>query len=326
MHPTRRQILGALLGSAAATVSAPLFAQAWPARPIRLIVPFGPGSATDTLARTISEPLSRALKQPIVLEHKPGANTTIATNQVAKATPDGYTFGLLTNSGLAASPGGLTEGVTYDPVKELAYITTVASVDYVMVAHPSLNVSTLRQVVDHVKANPGKLSYGSGNTGGISYMGWFVRANGLDIAHAQYKSVPPAMVDLVAGHVQLMVADAGSAAPQIQAGKVRAIAVTTPKRHPLLPDVPTFVESGFPQPPDFSGWWAMTAPAGTPNEILDRINTELVPILKQPEIVASLLRAGIVANPSTREAATRYQRDQLAEWTKMIKETGLKAQ
>ena len=326
MHPTRRQILGALLGSAAATASAPLFAQAWPARPIRLIVPFGPGSATDTLARTISEPLSRALKQPIVLEHKPGANTTIATNQVAKATPDGYTFGLLTNSGLAASPGGLTEGVTYDPVKELVYITTVASVDYVMVAHPSLNVSTLRQVVDHVKANPGKLSYGSGNTGGISYMGWFVRANGLDIAHAQYKSVPPAMVDLVAGHVQLMVADAGSAAPQIQAGKVRAIAVTTPKRHPLLPDVPTFVESGFPQPPDFSGWWAMTAPAGTPNEILDRINTELVPILKQPEIVASLLRAGILAKPSTREAATRYQRDQLAEWTKMIKETGLKAQ
>lgn len=326
MQPTRRQVLGTLIGSAAAAVSAPLFAQAWPARPIRLILPFGPGSATDTLARTISEPLSRALKQPIVIEHKPGANTTIATNQVAKATPDGYTFGLLTNSGLAASPGGLTEGVTYDPVKELAYITTVASVDYVLVAHPSLNVTTLRQVVDHVKANPGKLSYGSGNTGGISYMGYFVKSNGLDIAHAQYKSVPPAMVDLVAGHVQLMVADAGSAAPQIQAGKIRAIAVTTPKRHPLLPDVPTFVESGFPAPPDFSGWWAMTAPAGTPSEILDRINAELVPILKQPEIVATLLRAGIVANPSTREAAARYQRDQLAVWTKMIKETGLKAQ
>ncbi len=322
MKPVRRLVLGSMLAAGAM----PVLAQAWPSRPIKMILPFGPGSATDVLARTISEPLSRALKQPIVLEHRPGANTTIATNLVAKVAPDGYTIGLLTNSGLAASPGGLTENVPYDPVKELAYISMVATVAYVLLVHPSLPAKTLRELIDHVKANPGKLSYGSGNTGGISYMGYVAKSNGLNVAHAQYKSVPPAVVDLVAGHIQMMVADAGSALAMVQAGKIRAIAVPTPKRHPLFPEVPTFAESGFPTPPDFSGWWALTAPVGMPAEILDRLNAELAPILKQPEVVATLLRAGIVANPSTREEATRYQREQLQVWTKMITESGLKAQ
>ena len=326
MQPTRRQVLGTLIGSAAAAVSAPLFAQAWPARPIRLILPFGPGSATDVLARTISEPLSRALKQPIVLEHKAGANTSIATGLVAKGTPDGYTLGLLTNSGLVANPGGMMDNLPYDVNKEIALIAQVAAVNYVLAVHPSITGKTLREVVDHVKANPGKLSYGSGNTGGISFGGHFAKSNGLTIAHVPYKSVPPALVDLAAGHVQVMFPDTGSAMAMIQAGKIRPIAVPTAKRHPLLPDVPTYAESGFPTPPDFSGWWMLTAPAGTPNEILDRLNAELTPILKQPDVVAALLRAGVIAAPSTRDEAVRYQRDQLALWTKMIAETGLKIQ
>ncbi len=322
MQPTRRLILGTLL---AAGVS-PAIAQAWPARPIKVIVPFGPGSATDILARTIGEPLSRALKQPIVFEHKAGANTAIATGLIAKGTPDGYTLGLLTNSGLVANPGGMMDNLPYDVNKEIALIGQVAAVNYVLTVHPSITGKTLREVVDHVKASPGKYSYGSGNTGGISFGGHFAKSNGLTIAHVPYKSVPPALVDLAAGHVQLMFPDTGSAMAMIQAGKIRPIAVPTAKRHPLLPDVPTFAESGFATPPDFSGWWMMTAPAGTPNEILDRINAELTPILKQPEIVATLLRAGVIAAPSTRDEAVRYQRDQLQLWTKMIAETGLKIQ
>ena len=322
MQPTRRLVLGSLL---AAGVS-PAFAQSWPARPIKLIVPFGPGSATDVLARTISEPLSRALKQPIVLEHKAGANTSIATGLVAKGTPDGYTLGLLTNSGLVANPGGMMDNLPYDVNKEIALISQVAAVNYVLAVHPSITGKTLREVVDHVKANPGKLSYGSGNTGGISFGGHFAKSNGLTIAHVPYKSVPPALVDLAAGHVQVMFPDTGSAMAMIQAGKIRPIAVPTAKRHPLLPDVPTYAESGFPTPPDFSGWWMLTAPAGTPNEILDRLNAQLTPILKQPDVVATLLRAGVIAAPSTRDEAVRYQRDQLALWTKMIAETGLKIQ
>jgi tripartite-type tricarboxylate transporter receptor subunit TctC len=322
MSPDRRQFLGALLAAGCA----PALAQAWPARPIKLIIPFGPGSATDVLGRTIAEPLSHALKQSIVLEHKPGANTSIATNQLAKAAPDGYTLGLLTNSGLVANPGGMIDNVPYDVAREIALIAHVAAVNYVLLAHPSLNVKTPRDVVNYVKANAGKLTYASGNTGGISYMGHFVKTNGLNIAHAQYKSVPPALVDLAAGHVQLMVADTGSAMAMIQSGKVVPIAVPTARRHPLLPDVPTYAESGFPTPPDFSGWWMLTAPAGTPVEILDRLNAEITPIMKQPELGASLLRAGIIATSSTRDEATRYQREQLVLWTKMIAETGLKVQ
>lgn len=322
MQPTRRLVLGSLL---AAGVS-PAFAQSWPARPIKMILPFGPGSATDVLARTISEPLSRALKQPIVLEHKAGANTSIATGLVAKGTPDGYTLGLLTNSGLVANPGGMMDNLPYDVNKEIALVAQVAAVNYVLAVHPSITGKTLREVVDQLKASPGKYSYGSGNTGGISYGGYFAKSNGLTIAHVPYKSVPPALVDLVAGHVQLMFPDTGSAMAMIQAGKIRPVAVPTAKRHPLLPDVPTFAESGFPTPPDFSGWWMLTAPAGTPNEILDRLNAELTPILKQPDVIATLLRAGVIAVPSTRDEAVRYQRDQLQLWTKMIAETGLKIQ
>ena len=303
MHPTRRLVLGSLIAAGAS----PAFAQSWPVRPIKMILPFGPGSATDVLARTISEPLSRALKQPIVLEHKAGANTSIAT-------------------GLVANPGGMMDNLPYDVNKEIALISLVASVNYVLAAYTSIPGKTLRDVVDHVKANPGKLSYGSGNTGGISYGGHFAKNNGLTIAHVPYKSVPPALVDLAAGHVQLMFPDTGSAMAMFQSGKIRPIAVPSAKRHPLLPDVPTFAESGFPTPPDFSGWWMLTAPTGTPNEILDRVNTELAPILKQPEIVATLLRAGVIAGSSSRDEAVRYQRAQLQLWTAMIAEAGLKIQ
>lgn len=322
MQSTRRLVLGSLLAAGVA----PAFGQAWPARPIKMIVPFGPGSATDVLARTIAEPLSQALKQPIVLEHKPGANTAIATNLVAKAAPDGYTFGLLTNSGLVANPGGLMDNVPYDVAKELALIAHVASVNYVLVVHPDVPGKTLREVIDYVKANPGKLTYASGNTGGITYGGQFTKTNGLNIAHAQYKSVPPGLVDLAAGHVQLMFPDTGSAMALIQSGKIRPVAVPTTKRHPLLPDVPTFAESGLPSPPDFSGWWMMTAPAGTPNEVLERVSAELAPIMKQPGIGATLLKSGIIPTWTSRDEARRYEREQLQLWTKMIAETGLKVQ
>lgn len=322
MHPSRRLLLGSMFAAACL----PVKAQAWPARPIKLILPFGPGSSTDVLARTISEPLSRALKQPVVLEHKAGANTSIATGLIAKGTPDGYTLGLLTNSGLVANPGGMMDNLPYDVNKEIALIGQVASVNYVLAVHPSITDKTLREVIDHLKANPGKYSYGSGNTGGISYGGHFVKSNGLNIAHAPYKSVPPGLVDLAAGHVQLMFPDTGTAMALIQAGKIRPIAVPTARRQALLPDVPTFAESGVATPPDFSGWWMLTAPTGTPNDILDRLNAELMPILKQPEVIAALLKVGVVPVPTSREDAVRYQREQLQVWTKMIAETGLKVQ
>jgi tripartite-type tricarboxylate transporter receptor subunit TctC len=328
MTSPRRRFGRLLLGGAAAglgqSLAGPAFGQAWPNKPIRLILPFGPGSGTDTLARTVVEPMSRALKQNFVIEHRPGANTAIACSMVAKAAPDGYTLGLLTNSGLAANPGGLMDNPGYDVARELVFASLVASVHYVLLAAPGLPARTARELIEHVKANPGKFSYASGNTGGISYGGYVARHYGLDIAHIQYKSTPPALVDLAAGHVHLMVSDVPAAMPMIRGGRFQVVAVPQAQRHPLLPDVPTFVEQGLAQPPDFSGWWMLTAPAGTPTEILDRLNAEVTAALNNPEVRASLSRAGLVPTPSTRDEALRYQRDQLQVWGRMIRELGLR--
>lgn len=337
MNTARRQTLRALsaagatpalaglgAGSLLGTISSAQAQTGWPNRAIKLILPFGPGSASDVLARSFTEPLSQKLGQPIVIDYKPGANSTIGTNLVARSAPDGYTFGMLTNSGLAASPGGLTEGVTYDTLKDFSYITMVASLSYVFLASASSPAKTLKEAVEHIRANPGKLSYASGNTGGITFMGHFAKAQGLNISHVPYKSVPPAVTDLAAGHVQYLVADISSSQAMLQTGKIRALAVPTAQRHPLLPDIPTYAEAGFQTPPDFSGWWALTSPAGVANEILDRMNTEVTAILRTPEVRDMLLKRGITAIPSTREEATRYQREQLQVWTKMIAETGLK--
>lgn len=322
--PRRRTLMRAAAAAAAALTGAAHAQSDWPNRPIRLIVPFGPGSATDTLARTIAEPLARVLKQAVVVDSRPGANTTLGTNLAAKAAPDGYTFLLATNSGLVASPGGLTANVPYDTQKDLDYVTRVGTISYVLLVNNALEAKTLRELVDLIRANPGKYSYASGNTGGIAYMGSVRSALGLDLVHVPYKSTPPALVDLISGQVQMMVTDVTTGTPQVRAGKVRAIAVPTEKRDPLLPEVPTFAESGFATPPDVSGWWMLTAPAGVPADVMNRMNAEVVAILNQPEVRASLLKNGIVPAPSTRAEAVRFQREQLQVWTRMIRDLGLK--
>lgn len=328
MNMQRRRV-GRLMAAGAAAGLVPglapsAFAQAWPNKPIRLILPFGPGSGTDTLARTLAEPLGRALKQTFVIEHRPGANTAIACAMVAKAAPDGYTLGLLTNSGLAANPGGMMDNPGYDAGRDFAFASLVASVNYVLLAAPGIPARTVRELVDHVKANPGKLSYASGNTGGISYGGYMARHYSLDIAHIQYKSTPQALVDLAAGHVHMMVCDVPAAMAMIRGGRIQVVGTPLPARHPLLPEAPTFAEQGQPTPPDFSGWWMLTAPAGTPPDILERLNAETVAVLNNAEVRAALNRAGLVPTPSTRDEALRYQREQVQVWGRMIRELGLK--
>ena len=299
-------------------------AQPYPSKPIRLIVPFGPGSASDILARILSEPLVQALGQPIVIENKPGNNTTLGTELVVQSPPDGYTLGLLTNSGLAASPGGLTSGVRYDPVKDLAYITMVASVNYLLLVNTEVPAKTAAELVTLVKANPGKFNYASGNTGGIAYGGYFKNAHQLDMTHVPYKSTPPALADLISGHVQIMVADVPSSLAMIRAGKVRPLGVPSAKRYVLLPEVPTFAELGLATPPVMDGWWALVAPAGTPDAILDRLNREVVKVLESDAVRTKLLDSGLVPTPSTQQQATEYQKDQLQVWTKMVKDLNLK--
>lgn len=315
-----------LVAAASFLAVAPAAAQTYPNKPIRLIVPFAPGSGSDILARILSEPLSQALGQPIVVDNKPGNNTTVGTEIVATAPPDGYTLGLLTNSGLAASPGGLTSGVRYDPVKDLSYIALVASVNYVWLVNNDVDAKTAPELIKLIKANPGKYNYASGNTGGIAYGGYLKNSHKLDVTHVPYKSTPPALADLISGHVQIMVADVPASLSMIRAGKVRPVGALAAQRYVLLPDVPTFAELGLATPPNMDGWWALVAPAGTPDAILDRLNKEVVKILETESIKAKLLQSSLVPTPSTRKQATDYQKDQLQVWTTMVKDLNLKVE
>lgn len=305
-------------------LAAPVMAQTYPNKPIRLIVPFGAGSGSDILARILAEPLGQALGQPIIIENKPGNNTTLGTELVVSSPPDGYTIGLLTNSGLVASPAGLTSGVRYDPAKDLSYISMVASVSYVWLVNNDVKATTAPELVKLLKANPGKFNYASGNTGGIAYGGYIKNAYQLDVTHVPYKSVPPGLADLISGHVQIMVADIPASLGMIRGGKVRAVGMTTAQRNSLLPDVATFSEQGLGTPPDMSGWWCAVAPAGTPDDILDRLNRELVKILETESVRAKLLQNGIVPTPSTRQQAVQYQKDQFLVWKGIVKDLNLK--
>lgn len=305
-------------------LAAPAMAQSYPNKPIRLIVPFGAGSGSDILARILAEPLAQALGQTIVIENKPGNNTTLGTELVVSSPPDGYTIGLLTNSGLVASPAGLTSGVRYDPAKDLTYISMVASVSYVWLVNNDVKATTAPELIKLLKANPGRFNYASGNTGGIAYGGYIKNAYQLDVTHVPYKSVPPGLADLISGHVQVMVADIPASLGMIRGGKVRAVGMTTAQRNSLLPDVATFSEQGLATPPDMSGWWCAVAPAGTPDDILDRLNRELVKILETESVRAKLLQNGIVPTPSTRQQAVQYQKDQFLVWKGIVKDLNLK--
>ena len=316
--------LTAFATTIAVMLAAPVMAQSYPNKPIRLIVPFGAGSGSDILARILAEPLGQALGQPIVVENKPGNNTTLGTELVVSSPPDGYTIGLLTNSGLVASPAGLTSGVRYDPAKDLSYISMVASVSYVWLVNNDVKATTAPELVKLLKANPGKFNYASGNTGGIAYGGYIKNAYQLDVTHVPYKSVPPGLADLISGHVQIMVADIPASLGMIRGGKVRAVGMTTAQRNSLLPDVATFSEQGLATPPDMSGWWCAVAPAGTPDDILDRLNRELVKILETESVRAKLLQNGIVPTPSTRQQAVQYQKDQFLVWKGIVKDLNLK--
>ncbi len=316
--------LTAFATTIAVMLAAPVMAQSYPNKPIRLIVPFGAGSGSDILARILAEPLGQALGQPIVVENKPGNNTTLGTELVVSSPPDGYTIGLLTNSGLVASPAGLTSGVRYDPAKDLSYISMVASVSYVWLINNDVKATTAPELVKLLKANPGKFNYASGNTGGIAYGGYIKNAYQLDVTHVPYKSVPPGLADLISGHVQIMVADIPASLGMIRGGKVRAVGMTTAQRNSLLPDVATFSEQGLATPPDMSGWWCAVAPAGTPDDILDRLNRELVKILETESVRAKLLQNGIVPTPSTRQQAVQYQKDQFLVWKGIVKDLNLK--
>jgi tripartite-type tricarboxylate transporter receptor subunit TctC len=321
----RRRDFIALAGLAAAgpfaAPAASVAAEAWPNRPVTIIVPFGPGSGTDVIARVVGERLGEALKQNILVDDRPGANGSLAAAYVAKAPPDGYTLLMSTNSPHSANPF-LLKTIGFDPVKDFSPITRIGSFTNMLVAHPSVPATSLRELIAYAKANPGKLTYGSGNTSGILAGETLKRFAGIDILHVPYKSVPPALNDVLAGRVSMTFTDLTPSLPHVKAGTLRALAITRLKRSALLPDLPTFDEQGV---ADFEveSWAGLFAPAGTPAAIVSRLNAETRRIIEDPPVKAQIARIGFELFGSTPEELAEFVKAQLVRTAKMVKDAGI---
>lgn len=308
--------------AAVAAVHGAFAADAYPSRPISLVNVFGAGSASDTLCRVIAAPFGAALKQPVVVENRPGADGALAATYVARQPADGYTLLMGTNSPLSADPF-LLKDLSYDPVKDFVPVSRVGSFTLILVINPSIPANSFKELVAYAKANPGKLSFASGNTSGIVAGETLKRWAGIDLLHVPYKSTPPALEDIIAGRVSMMFADLTTAMPHVNAGALRALAVTRIKRSAVYPELPTLDEegvTGF----DLDAWAGIVAPARTPAEIVDRLNKELRVIIDDPAIRGRLKTVGFEAFSSSPGELGDFVKVQLGKWEKMVKESGVK--
>ena len=296
----------------------------YPSRPVRMILPFPPGGGTDILGRMIAERLSAALGQPVVTENRGGAGGNVGAEAAARAAPDGYTIVLVAPS-LAISPT-LYSRLNYDPVKDLAPVTLVATVPNVVVTHPSLNAATLKEFIALARAKPGGLNFGSGGAGTSNHLAGelFNTLAGTSLVHIPYKGVNLAMQDVLSGNVHFVVIGIPAAAPHIRSGKLRALAVIAPARSSALPDVPTIAEAGMPDF-DVTTWYGVLAPAGTPRPIIARLNQELVKVMHSPELKDRLAASGTDPRTSTPEEFAAYIRQEIAKWGDVVRKARLKA-
>jgi tripartite-type tricarboxylate transporter receptor subunit TctC len=316
-----KKLLCVAAAAATLSLSAALGADTFPSRPITMIAVFGPGSASDTVCRVIADPLGATLKQPIIVEDRPGADGALAAQYVAHASPDGYTLMLATNSPLSADPF-LLKDISYDPVKDFEPVTRVGSFTLMLVINPSLPVHSVKELVDYAKAHPGELSFASGNTAGIVAGKTLARWAGIEMLHVPYKSTPPAIEDVIAGRVTMMFSDFTVAMPHVQAGQVRALAATRIKRSSLFPDLPTMDEAGI-KGFDLDAWAGLVAPARTPPAIIKQLNGALRTIIDSPAVKAKLRNVGFEAFSSSTEEFGDYIKVQLGQWSKMVKEAGI---
>ena len=317
---------GFLVASVAAlAVTAPPLgqAQAWPDKPIRFIVSAGPGSSLDTLARVIGDKLKDRLGQPIIVDNKPAAGGTVATAEVAKAAPDGYTMLLGFNGPLAFGP--LLQKLPYAVEKDLAPVIITSSQPNVLAVNAQLPVKTVQELVAYAKANPGKLNYASVGNGSSSHLNMELLKSvaGFDALHVPFNGSPPAVTATVQGETQMMFAVMQPLQPQIQAGKLRAIAVTTATRFPLLPDLPTIAESGY---PGFEAlaWNGIMVPAGTPKPVIAKLNAGINAVMSQPDVVQKMHASGFDLIGGPPEDLGRLIHDEAQRWAPVIRTLGLK--
>ena len=310
---------------AALLVCLPLiaFGQDWPSRPIRFILPFPPGGGTDILGRLIAERLSANLGQPVVTENRGGAGGNVGAEAAARSAPDGYTIVLVAPS-LAISPT-LYSKLNYDPVKDFAPVSLVATVPNVMITQPSLP-GQLSEFIAFAKAKPGALNFGSGGAGTSNHLAGelFNIVTGAKLVHIPYKGVNLAMQDVLAGNVHLVFIGIPAAAPHIKAGRLRALAVVAPQRSSALPEVPTVAEAGL-RDFEVTTWYGVLAPAGTPRNVVNRLNGELVKIMHSAELKEKLAATGTDPLTSTPEEFAAYIQREIAKWGEVIRKAGVKA-
>ena len=312
----RGTLAAALAFSATATL-----AQAYPDKPVTLVVPFAAGSGTDSVARAVASGLAARLKQPVIVDNKPGASAQVAAQYVAKAKPDGYTLFMTTNTSHSANPA-LYKSLKYDPIKDFTPVARVGELPFALAVNPAVPAKTLAELLDYARANPGKLSYATPNSTSLVAMESIKHIAKIDVLGVPYKSSPQAMTDLVGGQVQIYVADLGSGIGMLKTDKVRALGVTTAQPTPMLPGVPPIGQTvkGF----DLTSWNGIFGPAGLPQPMVQRLNTELQAVLADKDLQDKLAQIGFQVWPSkTPEEFTQYVAGQLTHWRTLIQQAGI---
>jgi len=321
---TRRRAL--LLAAALAAIAPPAAADIYPAKPIRFVVAFPPGGGTDIIARSIAQKLSGRLAQTVVVDNRPGAGGNIGTDIVAKSAPDGYTL-LMGSAGPLAINASLFASMPFDPLRDLAPVTLAASTPNVLVVHPSLKAATVKELIALAKAHPGEINFASSGHGTPAHLAGelFNSMAGVKLVHVPYKGAAPALADLLGGQVQIMFSTMPPALPHVKDGKLRALAVTSLKRSPAMPGLPTVDEAALPGF-EANTWHGVVLPAGAPGAIVARLNREIVAILHLPDVVERLSAQGAEPVGSTPEEFAAYIRSETVKWAKVVRESGAKAE
>jgi tripartite-type tricarboxylate transporter receptor subunit TctC len=313
----RKFVVGLALGILCSAAQAQ-----YPNKPVRLIVPFPPGGAAEVGARIFAQPLGQALGQPVIIETKPGADGAIAADATMKAAPDGYTLFYATNTAFSWVPA-VRKDPPYDPVNDFSPVSMIGQFGFFVFSHSSVPATSMQELIAYVRANPGKLNYGSGNSTSIVATAQLMQREKLDVVHVPYKGDGPLMVDLLGGRVHFAIATPGTAAPQVREGKLRALATLLPSRSPLLPEAPTMAQAGM-RDLTVTPWGGIFGPQGMPREITDRLSRELIALLKRPEVREAFGKLAFEPRGSTPEELAAFTREQLAVWRRAIADAGIK--
>jgi tripartite-type tricarboxylate transporter receptor subunit TctC len=316
-------ICAAVLGTA---ITPAALAQNYPNKPIRIIIAQAPGSASDVISRTVANKMQEGLGQPVVVEAKPGAGGALGSEAAARSVPDGYTLIMATNSTHGSNPATYAK-LPYDPVNDFAPISMVASVPYVLIVNPSLAVKNVEDLVAMAKSQPGKMNYASAGNGSThQFCAELLKTSaGINLVHVPYKGSPPGIAAVVANEVGVMFANLTDIGGQLKAGRIKALAVTSPARAPLIPDVPTMAESGYPGF-EILSWFALLAPAGTPQPIIKQLNAEAVKALASDHVKGPLSAQGLTIASSTPEQVTAHIKNEIAKFTRIARAANIKAE